>query len=124
MENAIANTPANDVDAKVESLLTQFSWELAKKTGVSNESGAVESIVSKIRWYQNKAGAVVIVARGANRQVLATISPKKGDWTHLYPSWAAVLAELEERKIANGVSRMSHEGLLTGAIPEVKVLAE
>lgn len=89
--------------------------------GVSNQAGAAENIVSKIRWYPNKAGAVVIVKRGADRKVLATISPKKGDWSHLYPSWQKALADLEAKKAAKSVSRLSHEGLATGDLP---VLAE
>lgn len=85
--------------------------------GVSNTETNVKSIANKLRWYRNTAGAIVIVKRGADRTVLATISPKKGDWTHLYPSWAKALAELDAKKAAANVSRMSHEGLLTGEIP-------
>ena len=112
------NKPANDV---FDGLLTEFAAQLAKKMGVSNQAGAAEGIVSKIRWYPNKAGAIVIVKRGADRTVLATISPKKGDWSHLYPSWQKALQDLEAQKLANGVSRLSHKGLATGEMP---VLAE
>lgn len=89
--------------------------------GVSKDAESVANIVSKIRWYQNKAGAIVIVKRGADRAVLATISPKKGDWTHLYPSWERALANLEAKKIANNLTRASHDDLEMGAVP---VLAE
>lgn len=105
--------PANEMDA----LLTQFAGELANKMGVSNDEKTVQDIVSRIRWYENKAGAIVIVKRGSDRTVLATISPKKGDWTHLYQSWAQALANLKARKVANGVSRLSHEGIGMGEIP-------
>lgn len=111
--NNVANTPKTDFD----DLLTVFAEGLASKMGVSNEPEAVANIVSRIRWYQNKAGAVVIVKRGADRTVLATISPKKGDWSHLYPSWERALANLEAKKLANGVSRASHDDLEPGAVP-------
>ena len=101
-------------------MLTQVAEKLAEKIGVSKQAGAVEEIVSKIRWYQNKAGAIVIVKRGADRKVLATISPKEGEWSSFYPSWAKVLAELEAAKVANGVSRLSHDGLEMGAVPLAK----
>lgn len=106
--------PANN---PIDDLLTQFAEELAKKVGVSNQPNAAKDIVSRLRWYQNKAGAIVIVKRGSDRKVLATISPKTGEWSHLYPSWQKALAELEEKKLANGVSRMSHKGIETGVTP-------
>ena len=112
-----ANTPEADLDA----LLTQFAEQIAVKMGVSKDEHAVANIVRKIRWYRNKAGAVVIVKRGADRAVLATISPKKGDWSHLYPSWERVLANLEAKKVANNTTRASHDDLEMGAVP---VLAE
>ena len=59
----------------------------------------------------------MIVKRGSDRKVLATISPKKGDWTHLYPSWERVLTQLADEKKAKGVSRMSHDGFGTGDLP-------
>lgn len=99
-------------------MLTAFANELAGKIGVSNDAEAVKGIANSIRWYQNKAGAVVIVKRGADRKVLATISPKSGIWSHLYPTWAKVLAKLEQEKLANSVSRMSHDGLGLGEVPE------
>jgi hypothetical protein len=98
-------------------LLTQFATELAEKIGVSKQAGAVQDIISRIRWYPNKAGAIVIVKRGADRKVLATISPKSGEWSHLYPSWQKALAELNEKKVANGISRASHDGLSVGTVP-------
>lgn len=109
----VANSPIDD-------LLTQIAERFAEKAGVSNQAGAVQEIVSKIRWYQNKAGAIVIVKRGKDRKVLATISPKEGEWSYLYPSWAKVLAELEAAKVANSLSRMSHDGLEMGAVPLAK----
>lgn len=106
------------MSAQEEKALEEFANEIAKELGVSNQENAVSSIVSKLRWYPNKAGAVVIVSRGKDRKVLATISPKSGKWSHLYNTWKPVLAELEARKVANNVSRASHEGLLTGEIPQ------
>ena len=112
-----ANTVANTQTEAERAALAEFANELAKDLGVSNEKNAAESIVSKIRWYPNKAGAVVIVKRGKDRKVLATISPKSGKWSHLYPSWEPVLAELERQKVANSVSRLPHDGLETGNVP-------
>ena len=94
-----------------------FADELAKKTGISNDSDSLAKIVSKLRWYRNSAGAVIILKRGADRKVLATISPKQGDWTHLYPSWQKALADLDEKKRLANVSRMSHDGINTGTLP-------
>lgn len=103
--------PANDAEDKA---LAEFARELVKRTGVSND---VSEIVSKIRWYPNKAGAVVIVKRGKDRAVLATISPQSGKWSHLYPSWKPVLAELARKKEFERVSRMSHDGMEIGKVP-------
>ena len=115
--NSPVEIPANDFDA----LLTQVAEQLARETGVANTPENVANIVSRIRWYPNKAGAVVIVMRGKDRKVLATISPKEGKWSHLYPSWERALANLQAKKVANGVSRTSHDDLEPGAVP---VLAE
>lgn len=109
----IKDTPIIDFDA----LLTNFANELAEKMHVNKDEQSVANIVSKLRWYPNKAGAIVIVKRGADRKVLATISPARGEWTHLYPSWEKALADLEAAKVANNVNRLSHEGLATGKIP-------
>jgi len=98
--------------------MAELAKELASELGISNQADAVESIVSKVRWYPNKAGAVLIVRRGKDRKLLATISPNKGKWTHLYPTWERVLTQLAKEKAAAGVSRLSHDGLATGAIPE------
>ena len=121
VEPKSANTeikPANDV---FEGLPTEFAAELAEKMGVSKQAASAENILKNIRWYKNSAGAIVIVKRGSSRKLLATISPKKGDWSHLYPSWQKALQDLEAQKLANGVSRLSHKGLATGEMP---VLAE
>jgi len=107
----VTPVPANDAE---EAALAEFANELAKEMGVSND---VAEIVSKLRWYPNKAGAVVIVKRGKDRKVLATISPQSGKWSHLYPSWVPVLAELARKKEAERVSRMSHDGMEAGVIP-------
>lgn len=109
-------TPAPDVaNNDIDALLTQFARELASKAGVSNADADV--FAKSLRWYQNKAGAICILKRGKDRTLLATISPKKGDWTHLYPSWEAALTVLAEKKAAEGVSRMSHEGIAIGQVP-------
>lgn len=117
LANTPAEVPANDLDA----LLTQFATEMAEEMGISKDENTVANIVSKIRWYPNKAGAIVIVKRGTDRKVLATISPKSGKWSHLYPSWERALANLEAKKFANNVTRASHDDLEPGAVP---VLAE
>ena len=104
---------ANDIDG----LLTQFAEQLVDNMGVSKDEVSVANIVSKIRWYQNKAGAVIIVKRGADRTVLATISPKAGNWTHLYPSWERVLANLQAKRVANSANRASHDDLEPGIVP-------
>ena len=109
---------ANDAE---KDALIEFANELAEDLGISNRENAAESIVSKIRWYPNKAGAVVIVKRGKDRKVLATISPTSGKWTHLYPSWKPVLAELARKKLAESVSRRTHDDIKAGNVP---VLAE
>lgn len=106
---------ANTDDQEEEKALAEFARELAKQTGVSN---SVEEIVSRIRWYPNSANAVVIVSKGKDRKVLATISPKSGKWTHLYPSWEPVLARRAEKALANGVSRVSHNDLPMGDVPK------
>ena len=104
--------PAND---DFDGLLTQFARELASKAGVSNDKADV--FAKNLRWYQNKAGAICILKRGADRTLLATISPKKGDWTHLYPSWEAALTVLADKKAAQGVNRMTHDGIEIGSVP-------
>lgn len=98
-------------------MLTQFARELSDKIGISKDSESLATIVSKLRWYQNKAGAVIIVKRGADRAVLATISPKSGNWTHLYPSWERALANLQAKRVANGANRASHNDLEPGEVP-------
>ncbi len=116
LANTVANSP-EPAEIDFEDLLTQVAEQLAKDTGVSNEPNAVANIVSRIRWYPNQAGAIVIVKRGGDRKVLATISPKSGKWAHLYPSWERALANLQAKKVANGVSRTSHDDLEPGAVP-------
>ena len=113
-------TPAPKVaNSETDALLTQFARELASKAGVSSDEADV--FAKKLRWYQNKAGAICILKRGADRTLLATISPKSGDWTHLYPSWEAALTVLAEKKAAENVSRRTHDDISTGNVP---VLAE
>ena len=90
---------------------------MAKDMGVSNDPEAVANIVSRIRWYPNQAGAIVIVKRGKDRKVLATISPKEGKYTHLYPSWERALANLNAKKAVANVSRASHNDLESGVVP-------
>ena len=107
--------PAPVANDGTDELLIQFARELAEKAGVSNDA---EAFAKKLRWYQNKAGAVCILKRGADRTLLATISPKKGDWTHLYPSWDTALTLLAEKKAAEGVSRMTHDGIELGQVPQ------
>ena len=116
--NTPANTLANTPPANIEDLLTQFAEELAGKIGVSKDAASVQEVANSIRWYQNKAGAVVIVKRGKDRKVLATISPKDGAWSHLYPSWERVLTVLAKEKEAAGVSRLSHDGMDMGEVPQ------
>lgn len=110
--------PDQDVSKAETDALEEFARELANKISANSAPVSTEKIISNIRWYPNKAGAVVIVSRGKNRNVLATISPKSGKWSHLYPSWEPVLAELNARKIAANVSRMSHDGIEAGSVPQ------
>ena len=106
---------ANDLEADA---LKEFAQELASRLRVSKDEKTVNEIISSVRWYANKAGAVIILRRGDKaRKPLAVISPKRGKWTKLYPSWERVLTELARRKTADNVSRMSHDGLLAGEIP-------
>ncbi len=115
----LANTPVQEPANEIDGLLIQFAERLASEMGVSRDENTVANIISKIRWYPNKAGAIVIVKRGSDRTVLATISPKSGKWSDLYPSWERALANLEAKKISNGVSRASHDDLEAGAIPSL-----
>ena len=110
-------TPAPKVaNSDTDALLTQFARELASKAGVSSDEADV--FAKKLRWYQNKAGAICILKRGSDRTLLATISPKSGDWTHLYPSWESALTLLAEKKAVANVSRMTHDGIEIGEIPQ------
>lgn len=112
-----ANSLANAANEAEQAALLELAKELADELGVSKDAEGLANIVSKIRWYPNKAGAVVIVRRGADRKVLATISPTSGKWSHLYPSWERVLANLEAKKIANNANRASHDDLEMGSVP-------
>jgi hypothetical protein len=67
---------------------------------------------------------VIIVKRGSDRRVLATISPKAGAWTHLYPSWERALANLEAKRVANHANRASHADLEAGVVPMLAKFAE
>lgn len=116
MTETLANTE--------QAALEEFARELAVELGISNQTNAVEGIVSKIRWYpRGNPPAIVIVRRGGDRKVLATISPKSGKWTHLYPSWERVLTELATRKAAENVARRTHDDLSMGEVPVSKELA-
>ena len=111
--------PADDIDELSAGAIKEFAQELASRLSVSTDARAVAEIVSSIRWYANKAGAVIILRRGdKTRKPLATISPKRGKWTKLYPTWEPVLTELARRKREKSVSRMSHDELLAGELPE------
>ena len=100
--------------------LQELARELASELGVSNEQKSLDGIISKIRWYpRGNPPAIIIVKRGSDRKVLATISPRSGRFTHLYPTWERVLTELAKEKSARGVSRLSHDGLAIGDIPNV-----
>jgi hypothetical protein len=106
-----------------DSLLTQLSERIAAESGVSNTPDAVANIKSRLRWEprpDRNPPAVVIMRRGKKvagvSNVVAVIS-STGKYADLYPSWAKALAELQEKKFANGVSRTSHDDLSTGALP-------
>jgi hypothetical protein len=100
--------------------MLELARELADELGVSNTEQAVESIAN-LRWYaRGNPPAIVIVKRGSDRKVLATISPKSGRFTHLYPSWEKVLTVLASEKASKGISRMSHDGLEMGDVPLAK----
>ena len=118
-----ANSPANQKDTSASAghaLLMDLVNELAAEAGISNDKKTVENLVSKLRWYpRGNPPAVVIVKRGNDRKVLATISPKHGRFAHLYPSWRDVLIQLASEKAALRVSRLSHEGLEMGEVPVV-----
>ena len=106
-------------------MLTEFVREITRQKRISNEENneenTVDDIVSNLRWYpRGNPPAVVILRRGANRKVLATISPKSGKWSHLYKSWEPVLAQLAKEKEQEGVSRISHDGMEAGEIPKGK----
>lgn len=108
-------------DAIAAEAMAELARELASELGVSKTDKAIESIANKLRWYpRGNPPAIVIVRRGANRKVLATISPKAGKWAHLYPTWERVLTELAKEKAALGVTRLSHDGMETGEIPLAK----
>ena len=119
-----ANSPEPELamsDAIAAEAMAELAKELADELGVSRDEKSVDAIVSKLRWYpRGNPPAIVIVRRGANRKVLATISPKSGKWAHLYPTWERVLTELAKEKAARGVSRLSHEGMEAGEIPLAK----
>jgi len=113
----IEDNPADELEADA---LKEFAQELASRLNVSRDEKTVTEIVGSIRWYANKAGAVIILRRGdKTRKPLATISPKRGKWTKLYPTWERVLIELARQKAERNVSRMSHDGLLAGELPDV-----
>jgi len=110
----------NSADELEADALKEFAQELASRLSISKDEKAVAEIVSSIRWYANKVGAVIILRRGdKTRKPLATISPKRGKWTKLYPTWERVLTELARQKAEKNVSRMSHDGLLAGELPDV-----
>lgn len=98
-------------------LLAQFIREQLAEQGANTGADTVSAIVSNIRWYPNKAGAVLIVTKGRKPKLLATISPKSGRYSHLYPSWKPALDELDARKRANNTTRESHAGISTGVTP-------
>ena len=101
-----------------DKLLAQIAADFAREQGANTDARTISTIVSNIRWYANKAGAVLIVTKGRNPKLLATISPKSGKYSHLYPSWKPALDELQARKRANSTKRESHVGISTGATPE------
>ena len=101
--------------------MQELARELADELGVSKTDKAIESIANRLRWYpRGDPPAIVIVKRGSDRKVLATISPKSGRFTHLYPTWERVLTALATEKARQGISRMSHNGLEMGEIPLAK----
>jgi hypothetical protein len=101
--------------------MLELARELADELGVSKTDQAVESIANRLRWYpRGNPPAIVIVKRGSDRKVLATISPKSGRFSHLYPSWEKVLTVLANEKASKGISRMSHDGLEMGDVPLAK----
>lgn len=100
-----------------DKLLAQIAAEFAREQGTNSDKQTVSAIVNSIRWYPNKAGAVLIVTKGRKPKLLATISPKSGKYSHLYPSWKPALDELEARKRANSTTRESHVGISTGVTP-------
>lgn len=107
-----------------QAALVELARELAGELGISKQENVTEAIISKIRWYpRGDPPAIVVVKRGADRKVLATISPKSGKWAHLYPTWQKVLAELAEKKSAENVKRRTHDDLSIGAIPVSKELS-
>lgn len=108
------------MDAVSNELLADFVREVMPELVANKDEKAVANAVSKLRWYPNKANAVVIVRRGADRKVLATISPNSGKWSHLYASWQPVLAELASRKETESVSRRTHDDLEMGSVPVSK----
>lgn len=99
-----------------DELLAQFIQEQLKNAGADTNN--VSTIMRGVRWYVNKAGAVLIVTKGRNPKLLATISPKSGKYSHLYESWKPAIDELQNRKHANKTTRESHVGISTGVTPE------
>jgi hypothetical protein len=88
---------------------------------ISKDEKTVAALANKLRWYpRGNPPAVVILKRGSDRKVLATISPKSGKYAHLYSTWNRVLTQLATEKAAKGISRMSHDGLSMGEIPLAK----
>ena len=120
--------PANskNVEVLADELMTRIANRLADKAdgGVSKLELA-EKIRSAIRWEprpDRNPPAIVIMRCGSKKKgvsnVLAVIS-STGEFSDFYPSWVPVLEDWKARRSrsANGVSRVSHEGLGTGSMP-------
>ena len=117
--------PANNA-VDVDELLTSLATRFANEQGVSKTDENIANIASQLRWEprpDRNPPAVVIMRRGAKKKgvsnVLAVISADpQSKYSDLYPSWVPVLAKWQAKRIANSVSRVSHDDFPMGDAPK------